>query len=150
APARRSGAKSKCARPASSRMRCRRAPPRSRVASGQAPSTARSRRTSSRSRADARRSLRLAGILDGLLDVELDVVELTVLALDLADVDVLDDVAGLRVDQELAARALEDLTLHRREQRIAAALALGRGERVVDDMHAVVAGDGHEVGAELI
>src|SRR4029079_15972823 len=77
-----------------------------------------------------RRLLRLARILDGLADVELDVPELAVLPLDLADVDVLDDVARLRVDQDLATRALEELSLHRREQRVAAARARGRGDGV--------------------
>src|ERR1700741_1369781 len=97
------------------------------------------------------RLLRLAGVLHLLDDVELDVVELVAHgrhSLDLADVDVLDDVAGLRVDQDRAARALEDLALHRLWQ-LLAALALARLQRLVDDAHAVVAADGHEVGAEL-
>ena len=56
----------------------------------------------------------LPGSFTALMHVELDVVELAVLRLDLADVDVLHDVARLRVDQHRAARALEDLALHRR------------------------------------
>src|SRR5262245_32029529 len=94
-------------------------------------------------------SLELAGILDRLLHVELDVPQLAVLLLDLADVHVLHDVARLRVDEDLAARALEDLALHGREQRVAAALSLGRLERAVGETHAVPGADGHEVGSEL-
>src|SRR5687768_5963700 len=86
--------------------------------------------------------LRLAGIFHGLLHVELDVPQLAVLALDLADVDVLHDVACLRVDQHRAARALEHLALHRVEQRFSP-LTLGGVERVVDHTHAVPAAHGH-------
>src|SRR5437868_14312 len=67
--------------------------------------------------------VRLARVLHVLDDVELDVVELAVLLLDLAQVDVLHHVAGLRVDVDRAARALEDLALHAGQQRLAAALA---------------------------
>src|SRR5664279_1379855 len=84
-------------------------------------------------------SLHLGRILHCLLHVELDVVELVAHrghALDLPDVDVLNDVARLRVDEDRAARALEDLALHRREQRVATTCALGGGERVVDQVHA--------------
>src|SRR5215813_2694836 len=49
---------------------------------------------------------RLDRILDVLEGGELDVVELAVLLLDLADVDVLDDVAGVRIDRDRTARAL--------------------------------------------
>src|SRR3954452_19250733 len=50
--------------------------------------------------------LRLAGILHRLEGREFDVVELAVDLLDLADVDVLHDIAGLRVNRDRAARAL--------------------------------------------
>src|SRR5437868_9306585 len=61
-------------------------------------------------------SLGLARILDVLDHVELGVPELAVLLLDLAQVDVLHDVAGLRVDEHRAARALEDLAFHGGDQ----------------------------------
>src|SRR5579871_1976110 len=49
---------------------------------------------------------RLHGILDVLDFVELDIDERAVHLLDAADVDVLDDVARLRIDRDRAARAL--------------------------------------------
>src|SRR5437660_1367173 len=62
----------------------------------------------------------LRGRLDRVLHVvvggELDVVELAVLLLDLADIDVLDDVARLRIDRHRAARALPLEALHGRDQ----------------------------------
>src|SRR4029434_4294043 len=70
-------------------------------------------------------SLRLARVLHILDHVELHVVELAVLLLDLADVDVVHDVARLGIDEHRAARALEDLALHGIEQGLAATGALG-------------------------
>src|SRR5580704_1085792 len=55
------------------------------------------------------RPLLLLRRLDRILDVreggKFDVVELAALLLDFADVDVLDDVAGVRIDRDRAARA---------------------------------------------
>src|SRR3954468_15969645 len=82
--------------------------------------------------------LGLPRVLHVLDDVELHVPQLAVLLLHLAQVDVLDDVAGLRVDEHRAPRALENLALHRGQQRVAAALATTLLERFVDDAHAVV------------
>src|SRR5437588_9693356 len=56
--------------------------------------------------------LRLAGILDVGEGCELDVVKFAVDLLDLADVDVLHDVAGFRVDRDRAARAFPLHPLH--------------------------------------
>src|SRR5438105_15447547 len=67
--------------------------------------------------------LQLARILHRLLHVELDVPQLPVPALDLADAHVLHDVARLRIDEHRAARAFEELALHRGQQRVAAACA---------------------------
>ena len=92
----------------------------------------------------------LPGSFTCLDHVELHVVELAVHPLDLADVDVLHDVARLRVDQHRAARALEDLALHRVEQRLAAPAPLVAFERLVDHAHAVVAAHRHEVGPQLV
>src|SRR5229473_5638576 len=69
--------------------------------------------------------LRLAGVLDGFKSLELDVVEFAVDLLDLADVDVLHDVAGFRIDRDRAARALPLQPLHGLDQRIAIGLAAG-------------------------
>src|SRR5260370_7443432 len=62
--------------------------------------------------------LRLAGVLDGLEGREFDVVEFAVDLLDLADVDVLHDVAGFRIDRDRAARAFPLHPLHGFDQRI--------------------------------
>src|SRR3954462_5982458 len=56
--------------------------------------------------------LRLAGILHRLEGREFDVVEFAVDLLDLADVDILHDVAGLGINRDRAARALPLHALH--------------------------------------
>src|SRR6478735_2941891 len=91
--------------------------------------------------------LRLAGILHRLKSREFDVVEFPVDFFDLADVDVLHDVAGLRVDRDRAARAFPLHPLHCRDQRVAVGLAAGLLQRLVDQVNAVVAADRHEAGA---
>src|SRR5437879_10031707 len=57
--------------------------------------------------------LRLAGVLHRLEGREFDVVELTVDLLDLADIDVLHDVAGFRIDRDRAARTFPFHALYR-------------------------------------
>src|SRR5215469_4625133 len=52
-------------------------------------------------------------ILDGLELLELDIVEFTADILDSPDVDVLDDVARVRIDRDHSSRALPSGTLHR-------------------------------------
>ena len=83
-------------------------------------------------------------ILDRLESREFDVVELAVDLLDLADVDVLHDVAGFRIDRDRAARAFPLHPLHGRDQRIAVGLAAGLLQRLVDQVDAVIAADRHE------
>src|SRR6266511_2968266 len=107
-----------------------------------------------RVRADARPGmtaspslLRLAGILHRLEGREFDVVEFAVDLLDLADVDVLHDVAGFRIDRDRAARAFPLHALHRPDQRIAVGLAAGLLQRLVDQANAVIAADRHEARA---
>src|SRR5579871_5043298 len=92
----------------------------------------------------------LEWVLHGRILVELDVVELAVAALDLANVDVLDDVARLRVDRDRATRAFPRHSLHRGEQRIAAGVAAGLLQRRVDQMHGVVHRDADVVGAQPV
>src|SRR5882672_6498866 len=93
--------------------------------------------------------LGLAGILHRLEGGEFDVVELAVDFLDLADVDVLHDVAGFRIDRDRAARALPLHALHRLDQRIAVGLAAGLLQRLVDQAYAVIAADRHEARARV-
>src|ERR1051325_11113333 len=80
-------------------------------------------------------------ILHVLVCRELDVVELAVLLLDLADIDVLDDVAGVRIDRDRTARALPLQALHGGDQLVAVGVAVGLLQRLVDRGHAVVAAD---------
>src|SRR4051795_3325083 len=88
--------------------------------------------------------LRLAGVLYRLEGRELDVVEFAVDLLDLADVDVLDDVAGFGIDRDWAARAFPLHALHRLDQRIAVGIAAGLLQRLVDQPDAVIAAHRHE------
>src|SRR3982074_712986 len=69
----------------------------------------------SQPRNDLRSLLRLAGILHRPEGREFDVVEFAVDLLDLADVDVLHDVAGLGINRDRAARALPLHPLHGRD-----------------------------------
>src|SRR6476469_10042969 len=110
------------------------------------------RNCASEVRADARTGmtaksaslLGLAGVFDGFKGLEFDVVELAVDLLDLADVDVLHDVAGFRIDRNRAARALPLHSLHGADQRVAVGLPAGLFERLVDQVNAVIAADRHE------
>src|SRR5262249_30779248 len=79
--------------------------------------------------------------------VELDVVQLAIAALDPSDIDVLDDVARLRVDRHRAARTLPCHAFHRGEQRVAVGIAAGLFQRRVDQVHGVVDRDADVVGA---
>src|ERR1700745_3293750 len=88
--------------------------------------------------------LGLAGILHRLEGREFDVVEFAVDLLDLADVNVLHDVAGFRIDRDRAARAFPLHALHCLDQRIAVGLAAGLLQRLVDQADAVIAADRHE------
>src|SRR3954469_1390775 len=91
--------------------------------------------------------LGLAGILHRLKSREFDVVQFAVDLLDLADVDVLHDVAGFRIDRDRAARAFPLHALHRLDQRIAVGLSAGLLQSLVDQADAVIAADRHEAGA---
>src|ERR1700729_1061042 len=82
--------------------------------------------------------LDLAGVLDGIEGLELDIVKLAADLLDLSQIDVLDDVAGLRIYRNRAARALPRHALHRRNEGVAVGVAAGLLERLVDEMHAVI------------
>src|SRR3569623_650248 len=73
--------------------------------------------------------LGLAEILDGFEGCELDVVELAVDLLDLADVDVLHDIARLRIDRDRTAGAFPLLPLHGFDQLGAVGVAIGLLQR---------------------
>src|SRR5262245_38348735 len=92
--------------------------------------------------------LHLQGVLDRIELRELDVVELAVDLLDLADIDVLDDLAGVRIDRDRPARALPRHALHRADQGVGIGLAAGLLERLIDQVHAVVAAERDEVRAQ--
>src|ERR1700730_1855666 len=91
--------------------------------------------------------LRLACVLDGFKGLEFDVVELAVDLLDLADVDVLHDVAGFRVDRDRAARAFPLHPLHGLDQGVAVGLAAGLLQRFIDQVDPVIAAHRHEARA---
>src|SRR3974390_1416219 len=91
--------------------------------------------------------LGLAGILDALEGREFDVVEFTVDLLDLADVDILHDVAGFRIDRNRPARTFPLHALHSLDQRIAIRFAAGLLQRIVDQVNTVIAADRHEAGS---
>src|SRR5207247_4198620 len=109
--------------------------------------TRRARAERPRSPRPATSLLRLAGVLDGLEGREFNVVELAVDLLDLADVDILHDVAGFRIDRDRPTRAFPLHPLHRFDQRIAVSLAAGLFQRLVDQADAVIAADRHEARA---
>src|SRR6202023_2794630 len=89
---------------------------------------------------------RVLHVLD-LLD--LDVAHLPSHVLDAADVDRLDHVARLRIDRDRAARALPGHALGGGDQALAIALAGGFFQRLVDEVHAVIAAERKQIGGAL-
>src|ERR1700733_7576317 len=86
-------------------------------------------------------------ILDHRDRRNLDIGQLAVDLLDLADVDVLDDVAGVGVDLDRPARAVRVLPVRQERYRLVAGkLALGLLNQIEDRGHPVPAIDGKEVG----
>src|SRR5262245_34231665 len=82
---------------------------------------------------------RLHGIFDVLDLVELDVHQVAADLLDAPDVDGLDDVARLGVDGDWAPRALPRHPLGGVDEALPVGLAAGLLQRLVDEVHAVVA-----------
>ena len=76
---------------------------------------------------------------------EFGIPQLAVLLLDLADIDVLDDVAGVRVDRDRAPRAFPRHPFHGADERVAIDRARGLPQRLIDDVHSVVAADREKV-----
>src|SRR5512147_1436262 len=104
---------------------------------------------------DSRRSwaawavaLRLLARVDDRLElVELDVLKLAAALLDLAQVDVLHDVARRRVDRDRAARARRLPALGDLHRLVRVDVAAALRDDLVDERHAVVRADRHEVRA---
>src|SRR5579871_3744153 len=93
---------------------------------------------------------RLHRILHVLDLLELDVLQRAADLLDLAEVDGLNHVARLRVDRHRPARAFPFEALGGLDQRVAVALATGLLQRLVNDVHAVIAAGGEEIGVALV
>src|SRR5664279_3838930 len=101
-----------------------------------------------RGRPPPRRSL-LARILHVRNLVEFDVLQLASDLFHLADVDRLHDVARLRIDGDLAARADPAHALGGRDEFLRIGAAAGFLQHFGNELHAVVAGNRHEVGPVL-
>src|SRR5665213_2738559 len=84
-----------------------------------------------------RRVHRFPRILDHGEGLELDIDELAAALLDAADIDVLDDFAGLRIDHEGSARTRLGLVVPQARHRLVAVeLAAGLLDHVEDHRHA--------------
>src|ERR1700733_2103420 len=79
--------------------------------------------------------------------VELDRPRFAAHHLHFADIDVLHDVAGARIDRDWSARAFPFHPLYRADDGIGVGVAVCGFERLVDRVHAVIAADGNEIGA---
>src|SRR5204862_3538400 len=94
-------------------------------------------------------ALLLHPLLDRVLDVldlvDLDVDEAPADLVDAADIYRLDDVAGLRIDGDRAARAFPFHALGGRNERLCVGLAGGLLQGFVDEVHPVPAADAEEV-----
>src|SRR5208282_5908913 len=82
--------------------------------------------------------------------LELGVPELPVYLFDLAHVDVVHDVAGVRIDRDRAARAFPGHALHRCDQSVAVGVAARLLERFVEEVHAVIAAQRDEIRTEMV
>src|ERR1700750_1247457 len=107
-------------------------------------------RGGSRAPAAARLLLHFQRVFHGVEGGELYIVQLAVDLFDLADIDVLDDVARLRINGNRPARAFPFPSLHRGDHGGAVGLALSLLERLVDEVHAVVAAERDEVRAVAV
>src|SRR5215472_10871182 len=87
---------------------------------------------------------------DSLEGREFNVEQLALYLVDAADVDVVHHLTGRWVYRHRAARAFPRRTLHRRHQHLAAGRALGLAQRLVDQVHAVIATYDHEVRARAL
>src|SRR5437867_7586973 len=87
----------------------------------------------------------LQRILDVVELCKFRVPEFAVDLLNLADVNGLHDVAGLRIDRHDSARAFPSHAFHCRDKTVTIGLTLSFLERLIDKMHSVVAADGHEI-----
>src|SRR3974390_1398564 len=98
----------------------------------------------------ARFQLSMRWILDGGIGFELYVVELTVLPFDLAQIDFLHYVGGRWIDADRPARAFPLHSFHRLDQRGAVGCPFGGGEPAIDQRHAVISRERHNIGSTII
>src|SRR5271155_2369791 len=89
----------------------------------------------------------LERVLDRREGFELNRPRLPVYLLDLADIHVLDDVAGARIDRDRSARAFPLHALHGADHCLGIGIAVGLLERFLDQRHAGLAADRNEIGA---
>src|SRR5215831_2302401 len=90
------------------------------------------------------------GVLDGLERRELDILQLAIDLLDLAHVNVLHDVTRVRVDRDRPTRAFPLHALHRRYESVTVRASAGLLERLINDVHGVVAAHGYEIGPKAV
>jgi hypothetical protein len=69
---------------------------------------------------------------------------------DFADIDVADDVAGIRVDRDRTARALPRHALHRRDQGVAIVIAAGLLKRLVNEVQAITGAERDEIRTKAV
>src|SRR4029079_221655 len=92
---------------------------------------------------------RLHRVFDVFVFVDFHVAQAIGGLVDPLDVDGENDVARLRVDLDRTARAFPLHAFGRRDQRVAIGLAAGLLQRLVDQVHAVVAADREDVRIEI-
>src|ERR1700722_19702658 len=66
---------------------------------------------------------------------------------DFADIDVLHDVAVARIDRDRASRAFPFHALHGPDDGVGIGIAIGLFQRLVNQVHAVIAADRNKIGA---
>src|ERR1700751_647030 len=86
-------------------------------------------------------------VLHSLESRELNVVKSAIRLLDFSDVDVMHHVPCRGIDRYGTARAFPAHTLHHRHKLIAVDRSIGSLERLINEMHSVVATYRHEVRA---
>src|SRR5439155_5918476 len=88
-------------------------------------------------------------IVDRLERLEFDAVKRAFCLLDPTNVDVLNDIASLRIDRYRATRAFPRHPLHRLDEPRTVSPAFGHLHCLIDEMHAVVGPDTDEVQPHL-
>src|SRR3979411_1338417 len=84
-------------------------------------------------------------VLNSLKGSKLDIVEFAIDLLDLADINILNNVPRLRINRYRPARTLPFHTFHGAHERVAVGRAIGLPEGLIDEMHSIVAADRKEI-----